>query len=109
MLKFYTTAVTALALTAAATAACAATDYANDALATSDAKVSLTDAVHTAEQRVHGRASSAAYENTRQGHAWGVEVVNGSKVFDVEVDAQNGTVLRSTADKAGRKESEESD
>lgn len=109
MLKFYTMAATALGLMAAATAACAATDQANDAFAISHAKVSLTDAVHAAEQHVPGRASSAAYENTRHGQAWDVEVVSGSKVFDVEVDARNGAVLRSSADKADRDEGGESD
>ena len=110
MLKFHTMAAAAVALTAVATASYAATENANDATAVNNAKVSLTDAVHAAEQHVHGRASSAEYENTGEGQAWDVEVVNGSKVFDVEVDAQNGSVLRSTADKAdkaGREEGED--
>ncbi|MGN8157847.1 PepSY domain-containing protein [Salinisphaera sp. SWV1] len=94
--------LTALAVTLAtiaATAAYASAGNENDATAVANARVSLSQAVQTAEQHVHGRASKAEYEHTREGWAYDVEVVNGQKVFDVKVDARDGSVLASTTDR----------
>ncbi len=89
-----------LAVTAGAYAATNATGGAeNDAMAINNAKVSMTQAVAAAEQHTSGKAVKAEYENTKAGWAWDVEVVNGAKVFDVRVDAANGTVLSSNEDK----------
>ncbi|MGB7755544.1 MAG: PepSY domain-containing protein [Salinisphaera sp.] len=100
MPRAHTIAALTVALTTAATAAYASTGNENDAVAITNAKISLSQAVQTAEQHAHGRASSAEYENTSQGWAYDVEVVNGQKVFDVKIDAQDGSVLASSPDHA---------
>lgn len=71
----------------------------DDALAVSQAKFTLAQAVTTAEQHVQGRASRAEYERNNGVWAYDVEVVSGQKVFDVKVDANTGAVLASNEDK----------
>lgn len=72
----------------------------NDALPVAKAGISLTQAVAAAEKHVGGKAAKAEYELTRQGWAYDVEVVRGSEVFDVRVDAGKGTVISAAADRA---------
>ena len=91
----------ALTLAAAGSMAHAATGaMENDALAIATARISLVQAVTTAEQHAGGKATHAEYENSKQGWVYDVEVVNGVKVFDVRVDADKGTVISSAEDKA---------
>lgn len=90
--------ILAIALTAVGTAAYATKGMENDALAITQAKIPLAQAVTTAEQHIKGRALHAEYEQTRKGWLYDVEVVSGNKVFDVKVDANNGTVIASTED-----------
>ena len=100
MLRSTTLAALAVTLTAATTTAVyAASQDENDALAVDKAGISLTQAVTVAEQKVHGKASKAEYEQTKNGPAYDVEVVNGKQVVDVQVDAKDGSVLASTPDK----------
>ena len=72
----------------------------NDATAISKAKIPLVQAVTMAEQHANGKASHAEYENSKHGWVYDVEVVSGSKVFDVRIDADKGTVISSAEDKA---------
>lgn len=72
----------------------------NEAQAITKAKIPLAQAVTVAEQHANGNASRAEYENSKQGWVYDVEVVSGSKVFDVRVDADKGTVISSAEDKA---------
>ncbi len=90
----------ALVVAGGATAFAAQTAQ-NDALAVNQATVTLTQAVAAAEQQAGGRASKAEFEHSKA-HGWvyEVEVVSGTKVFDVQVDAQSGTVLASKLDSA---------
>ena len=81
----------------------------NDALAIAKAKVSLIQAVTTAEQHTGGKATHAEYENSKQGWVYDVEVVNGVKVFDVRVDADKGTVIASVEDKAEHDDGQDKD
>ena len=74
----------------------------NDAMAITKAKISLSQAVTTAEQHANGKAARAEYENSKHGWVYDVEVVSGAKVFDVKVDGDKGTVISSTEDKADR-------
>ncbi|MBR7792145.1 PepSY domain-containing protein [Undibacterium sp. FT147W] len=74
----------------------------NDVMAITKAKIPMTQAVTTAEQHANGKAARAEYENSKQGWVYDVEVVSGSKVFDVRVDADKGTVISSAEDKADR-------
>ena len=93
-------AVIAIALASAGAIAYAANTIENDALAVSNAKVPLTQAITVAEQHANGKAARAEYERTVTGWAYDVEVVSGAKVFDVRVDANTGTVISSVEDKA---------
>jgi uncharacterized membrane protein YkoI len=72
----------------------------NDALAISKARIPLAQAVTVAEQHANGKASRAEYENSKQGWVYDVEVVSGTKVLDVRVDADKGTVISSAGDQA---------
>lgn len=72
----------------------------NDAAPVESAKVSMDSAVSTAEKHVQGKAVRAEYEKQKgSGWVYDVEVKAGTKVFDVKVDAEKGTVLASTEDK----------
>lgn len=76
-------------------------DATNDALPTPEANghISLIQAVQTAELHAAGKARQAEYEHSRQGWVYDVEVINGSKVFDVRVNARSGVVISSQEDK----------
>lgn len=97
-----------LSVLAAAIAAAGTVVYAaqggveNDATALLKAKIPLVQAVTVAEQHANGKASHAEYEYTKQGWVYDVEVVSGSKVFDVRVDADQGIVISSAEDHADR-------
>ena len=90
----------ALALVTMGTVAYAAKGMENDAMAIVNAKVSLAQAVTTAEQHANGKATHAEYEFSKQGWVYDVEVVSGAKIFDVKVDADKGTVISSAEDTA---------
>ncbi len=81
----------------------------NDAMAVAKAGIPLTQAVSIAEQHVNGKASSAEYENSKQGWVYDVEVVSGAKVFDIRIDADKGTVISSAEDKADRDDGDRPD
>jgi uncharacterized membrane protein YkoI len=104
------TLLAAVLATAGAATAFAAKSSENDALAISQAKTSLTQAIAAAEQKVGGKATKAEFEESKQ-HGWvyEVEVVSGPKVFDVKVDAQAGTVIASTEDKPDRDSDKDDD
>lgn len=95
---------TALSLVVAAMAATATAAYAakdnseNDALAITQAKVSLAQAVTAAEQHAVGKASKAEFEHDHKGVYYEIEVVSGAKVYDVKVDANSGAVIAATED-----------
>ncbi len=80
--------------------AAASDQRANDATAAPQAKISLVEAIGTAERHLGGRAIRAEYERTPARGAWAydVEVATSSKVFDVRVDATSGAVLSSSED-----------
>lgn len=101
MKRHHYLALAALSATAIGTAF-AAQAMENDAMAIANAKIPLAQAVTAAEHHAHGKASKAEYEKTKAGWAYDVEVVSGNKVFDVKVNADNGTVIASTEDKADR-------
>jgi uncharacterized membrane protein YkoI len=94
--------IVAAGLAAAGTAAFAAQKIENDEIAINNAKISLVQAISAAEQHSKGRASRAEYEKSKQGWVYDVEVVSGAKVFDVKVDADKGSVIAATEDKADK-------
>lgn len=93
----------------AGAAAVAAQHGENDAVAIGNAKVTLVDAVGIAQRHASGQASRAEFEHGKQGWVYDVEVVSGAKVFDVRVDAANGTVLSSAEDKADKEGKDDKD
>lgn len=63
----------------------------NDALSVASAKTTLPQAISAAEQKVGGIAAKAEYKHKKGQYK--VEVVKDTEVFDVIVDANDGTVL----------------
>lgn len=99
MSRFLIPACVAAFLLSTAAFAETATVSANDAGPIKTAKVSMGVAVSAAEKHVLGKAIRAEYEQ-QNGGGWvyDVEVKIGTKVFDVKVDAEKGTILASTED-----------
>ena len=78
------------------------------------AKVSLVQAVATAEQHAGGKASRAELQNENGRLVYGVEVTDAAKTTDIKVDAKDGRILSAQADQAdhesdNRKEEREDD
>ena len=75
----------------------------NDAMANvAQARISLAQAIATAEQHTGGRASHAALQNENGRLVYGVEIANGATATDVKVDATDGRVVAAEADQADR-------
>ncbi|OWF90393.1 hypothetical protein B4916_16245 [Yersinia intermedia] len=72
----------------------------NDVTAVEQAKISLTQAISTAESHVKGTAYKAKFKQSRLGAIYDVDVVQGNQVFDVKIDAVKGDVLSSVVDNA---------
>lgn len=96
--KTYLAALVALSTLAVSGAYASAQHEDNDALAISQAKIGLAEAVATAEQHVGGTASKAEYESFHGQRVFDVEVVKGQTVSDVKVGANDGKVISVTAD-----------
>lgn len=80
----------------------------NDAMvALAQARISLTQAIATAEQHAGGRASRAELQNENGRLVYGVEVADNAKTTDVKVDATDGSVVSAQVDQADQ-ESENS-
>lgn len=108
MFRYTKTSLVAAILASASAVGYAATTVSsaeNDALSIGKAKISLTQAITTAEQHVKGKAVQAEFEQTKAGWAYDVEVASGSQVFDVRVDADKGTIISSTQDKVDQDDS----
>lgn len=104
----YFVTLTTLSATAMGTAY-AAKAMENDAMAINTTKISLTQAITTAEQHVVGKASRAELEKHKGQWVYDVEVVNVQKVMDVQVDPESGKVLAATEDKADHKDKHENE
>jgi len=72
----------------------------NDARAVQQAKISLTEAVAAAERHTSGRSTRAEFEHSQGKAVFDVEIVAGTKVMDVKVDAMSGAVIAATEDRA---------
>lgn len=94
-----------LSLAAIVSAAACAVAFASnggmerEVMAIVKARIPLTLAITIAEHYANGKALQAEFENSMRGWVYDVEVVSGVKVFDVRVDADNGTVISSVEDK----------
>ena len=94
--------IIAAALATAGVVAFAANKMENDSAALAAAKISLTQAIASAEQHTGGKAVKAEFEHTKAGWAYDVEIVNGSKTVDVRVNSDTGTVIAAVDDKIDR-------
>lgn len=108
MLRYTKIGLVAIALAATGVGAYAAKAMETEAAALAQAKVSIVQAIATAEQHANGKATRAELEQSKAGLTFDVEVVSGTKVFDVKVDAEKGTVISSAEDKADRENDEDS-
>jgi uncharacterized membrane protein YkoI len=97
-----TVTVIAASLATAAVIGYAANRKADNAVAHPIAKITLSQAIASAEQHAVGRATRAEVEHTKVGWAYDVEIVNGSNVIDVRVDAD--AVLSSAQDVPDRED-----
>lgn len=71
---------------------------ADDIRLLNEAKISLTEAIAAAEKNVGGKAIEASLDDDAWKAAYEVSVVKDNRVFDVQVDAANGSVLGSRED-----------
>ena len=62
------------------------------------AKVTLTSAMQTATKAVNGTVISAEFDLEKGQSVYDLEVVKGSQVYDVSIDANTGKVLSSQVD-----------
>jgi uncharacterized membrane protein YkoI len=80
-----------------------------EAVAIADAKVSLVQAITTAEQHASGKATRAELESRKKGAVYDIEIVSGTTTMDVQVDAQSGVVLASAEDRGDRDSDDDQD
>lgn len=99
MLRYTKIGLVAVSLAATGIAAYAAKNMENESAALAQTKVSIVQAISIAEQHVNGKANRAELEQSKTGLTFDVEVVSGTKVFDVKVDSDKGTVIASAEDK----------
>jgi len=100
MSRYPVSVIAALVVAAASTGAYAASTHIdNDAVIIKNAKVSLVEAIKTAETNVNGKAAQAKFDDdAKHGPVYKIEVVSDSKVFDVKVDATKGTMISAKQD-----------
>ena len=101
--------IIAAALASAGVVAFAANKMENDAASLATAKISLTQAIASAEQHTGGKAAKAEFEHSKTGWTYDVEVVNGTKTVDVRVNSDTGTVISAVDDKIDENEDHERD
>lgn len=99
--KYYLAALAALSATAIGSAHAAKAEG-NDAHALTAAKISLVQAVTTAEQHAGGKASHVEFEKSRGLWVFDVEVVTARSVMDVKVDATTGRIVAAAQDETDR-------
>lgn len=97
--KTYVATVVALSVCGVIGSSYAAMEKDNDTLPVTSAKVSLVQAITTAEKYVGGVASRAEYEQEKGQGVFEIEVVKGTSVMDVLVNASNGQVIAARDDK----------
>jgi uncharacterized membrane protein YkoI len=107
--KLYSTLLAGLVAIAVGGAYAAQSAKENDALAIASAKIDLTQAIAAAEQHIGGKAARAEYERSKGQWVFDIEVVKGTTVMDVKVDAANGKILAATEDKTDHDDDKDGD
>ncbi|MBS0546153.1 MAG: PepSY domain-containing protein [Proteobacteria bacterium] len=77
----------------------AASAHDSDPPAMAAAGIGMSQAVTAAEQHAGGKAARAEFEKSEGQWVYDVEVVNGTKAYDVKVNAAKGSVISATEDK----------
>ena len=73
----------------------------NDTLAVNTPSVTLNEAVIIAQKTVDGIPSKAEFSTDDGSAVWQVEIIDANKqIFDIEIDATSGKVLKKVTDKA---------
>lgn len=72
-----------------------------DMLAMDQVKVSLVQAIQTAEQQTQGKAMSAELKSRDNAVIYKIEVINGTHTTDVKVDAVSGAIIASAQGGSG--------
>ncbi|WP_156906816.1 PepSY domain-containing protein [Desulforegula conservatrix] len=71
------------------------------------AKIPIAQAITAAERHVNGKAIRAEFmKNKNNQWIFDIEVVSDANIFDVKVDADNGTIISSTEAKNDRRKSD---
>jgi uncharacterized membrane protein YkoI len=70
----------------------------NDIKLLTEAKITLSQAIHQAEKSQDGQAIEASLDDDSFKPAYEVSVVRDGKIFDVQVDALSGEVLGARED-----------
>ena len=93
--------ISGLTLTGTSMVVQANTSSVNDALAISTSSITLEQAVSIAQKIVAGTPAKAEFSTDDGTAIWEVEMIdNNRQVFDIEIDAMSGKVLKNVADKA---------
>lgn len=74
----------------------------NEVRALAQAKISLVQAIETAERHAGGKATSARLEDEDGKVVYEVEVIGSDKATQVKVDSRDGKVLSARADEKER-------
>lgn len=107
MLRYTKIGFIAVTLAATGVGAYATKNMENESAAIAQAKVSIVQAIAAAEHTANGKATQAELEQAKAGLTFDVEVISGTKAFDVKVDAEKGTVISSAEDKADLEDDED--
>lgn len=80
----------------------------NDALTTASAAITLEQAIGMAQKSVSGTPTKAEFSTDEGMAVWEIEIVNANRqVFDIEVDATSGKILKQQADKIDHEDEDE--
>lgn len=102
--------ISGLTLTGATMVAQAESTSTNDALEVTSSSVTLEQAIGIAQQAVPGTPAKAEFSKDDGTAVWEVEMINkNQQVFDIEIDARSGKVLKQVADKADHEDDEDDD
>lgn len=82
----------------------------NDALAVKSVKISLSEALSSALEKVSGVASEVKFSNDDNQTVWEIEIIDqNQQVHDIEIDANSGAILKNKIDDNDRNDDERDD
>lgn len=71
---------------------------ANDDATAANARITLAQAVDIALQQVPGKATQAEFSDDEGQPLWEVKVYDGTSAFDIDIDANSGSVVKKVVD-----------